>query len=147
MATKAKKATNVVPVKRPRGQQPFVPTDEDRKQVSQMTAVGIPQESIARIIGDQSKGGIDLKTLRKYFRQELDTAKVKAHAQIGGMLFNKAMGGDTTAAIFWAKTQMGWKETNVQENVGKDGGPITYRAERENLVDQLDQLITSKKRD
>jgi hypothetical protein len=24
-----------------------------------------------------------------------------------------------TAAIFWAKTQMGWKETSVQEHTGK----------------------------
>jgi hypothetical protein len=34
------------------------------------------------------------------------------------------VGGDTTAAIFWAKTQMGWKETSAHEFTGKDGGPI-----------------------
>ena len=84
----------------------FKPTDEERKLVEQMCAVGIPQESICLVVRD----GIDDKTLRKHFRRELDTSKIKANAKVGGALFNKAMAGDTSAAIFWAKTQMGWKE-------------------------------------
>jgi hypothetical protein len=89
----------------------FKPTDDERKLVEQMCAVGIPHEGIASVVRD----GIDDKTLRKHFRRELDTAKTKANAKIGGTLFNKAVNGDTTAAIFWAKTQMGWKETSVIE--------------------------------
>jgi hypothetical protein len=92
----------------------FKPTDEERKLVEQMSAVGIPQSNIAMIIRD----GIDDKTLRKHFRKELDTAATKANAKIGGTLFNKAVNGDTSAAIFWAKTRMGWKETSVQEHQG-----------------------------
>ena len=92
----------------------FKPTDDERRLVEQMCAVGIPQESIRLVVRD----GIDDKTLRKHFRRELDTAKIKANAKIGGTLFNKAVNGDTTAAIFWAKTQMGWKETNVSEHTG-----------------------------
>jgi len=99
----------------------FKPTDDERTLVEQMTAVGIPQESIALVIRD----GIDDKTLRKHFRRELDTAKVKANAKVGGMLFNKIMNGDTAAAIFWAKTQMGWKETTVQENTGNVSITVT----------------------
>ena len=26
--------------------------------------------------------------------------------------------------MFWAKTRMGWKETNVQEHTGANGGAI-----------------------
>jgi len=85
----------------------FKPTDDERKLVEQMSAVGIPHESIALVLRD----GIDDKTLRKHFRRELDTAKIKANAKIGGGLFNKAMAGDTASLIFWAKTQMGWSET------------------------------------
>tara|TARA_Y100000361_G_C10950556_1_gene233534 strand:+ start:72 stop:425 length:354 start_codon:yes stop_codon:yes gene_type:complete len=92
----------------------FKPTDEERKYVEQMSAVGIPQSNIAMILRD----GIDDKTLRKHFRKELDTAATKANAKIGGTLFNKAVNGDTSAAIFWAKTRMGWKETNVTEHQG-----------------------------
>ena len=87
----------------------FEPTEDERKLVKQMCAVGIPQDSIAMVVRD----GIDVKTLRKHFRRELDTAKIEANAKIGGTLFNRAINGDTTAAIFWAKTQMGWKETTV----------------------------------
>jgi hypothetical protein len=92
----------------------FKPTDDERRLVEQMSAVGIPQSNIAMVIRD----GIDDKTLRKHFRKELDTAATKANAKIGGTLFNKAVNGDTSAAIFWAKTRMGWKETNVTEHAG-----------------------------
>jgi len=88
--------------------------------VEQMSAVGIPQDSIARVLRD----GIDEKTLRKHFRQELDTAATKANAKVAGTLYNKALSGDTTAAIWWSKTRMGWKETSVQEHQGKDGTPL-----------------------
>jgi len=92
----------------------FKPTDDERLLVEQMSAVGIPQDSIARVV----RTGIDPTTLRKHFRHELDTAATKANAKVGGKLFNKIMGGDTTAAIWWTKTRMGWKEkTEVESDV------------------------------
>ena len=98
----------------------FEPTEKERQLVEQMCAVGIPQESICLVVRD----GIDDKTLRKHFRKELDTAKIKANAKIGGTLFNKAIAGDTASLIFWAKTQMGWRETQVTEISGPKGGPV-----------------------
>ena len=92
----------------------FKPTEEERRFVGQMSAVGIPQESIALVI----RKGIDEKTLRKHFRRELDTAAIKANAKIGGTLYNKAINGDTTAAIWWSKTRMGWKEKSEIEHSG-----------------------------
>jgi hypothetical protein len=97
---------------------PFKPTEDDRKMAEQMAAVGIPQESIARVIG------IDPKTLRKHFREELDTAEIKANAKIGGTLFNKAINGDTTAAIWWSKARMGWKERTQFQHADADGEVI-----------------------
>ena len=80
-----------------------------------MVAVGIPQEQIAMVIRD----GIDADTLAKHFKKEIRESKILANAKVGGTLFNKVMNGATSAAIFWAKTQMGWEETNVQENTGE----------------------------
>lgn len=108
----------------------FKPTDEERKLVEQMSAVGIPQESICLVIRD----GIDDKTLRKHFRRELDTAAVKANAKIGGTLYNKAINGDTTAAIWWSKSRMGWKETQGQEYSGSVGVTHSFQG----LLDEID---------
>ena len=70
--------------------------------------------------------GIDPKTLRLHYRDELDLASAKANAVVGGALFNKAKAGDTTAMIFWMKTRAGWKETHGVEHTGKDGGQIVF---------------------
>ena len=95
---------------------PHAPTDALRQTVQLHTTVGTPQEAIAQILG------IDPKTLRKHYRDELDLSRAKANATIGGALFNKAKGGDTAAMIFWMKTQAGWRER--LEHSGPNGGPI-----------------------
>lgn len=79
------------------------------------STIGTPQGTIAQIIG------IDDKTLRLYYREELDLATAKANATVGGALFNKAKGGDTTAMIFWMKTRAGWRETHVVDHSSSDG--------------------------
>lgn len=100
-----------------RGPKPMEPTTEERDLVSQMASVGITHEQIALCVRD----GISADTLVKYFADELKTARVKANAKIGGKLYNMAMEGNVAAAIFWAKTRMGWKETTAHEHAGKDG--------------------------
>ena len=91
----------------------FKPTEDERKTVELMCAVGIPHEGIALVIRD----GIDDKTLRKHFRRELDTAKIKANAKVGGSIFKSAIAGNMSAAALWAKTQMGWKEEPTDVNL------------------------------
>jgi hypothetical protein len=76
--------------------------------------VGTTQSDIARVLD------IDEKTLRKYYRDELDLAKAKANATIGGALFNKAKTGDTAAMIFWMKTQAGWRERTDINHTSED---------------------------
>jgi len=93
-----------------------VPTEAKRQTVQLHTMVGTTQSDIARVLD------IDEKTLRKYYRDELDLAKSKANATIGGALFNKAKGGDTAAMIFWMKTQAKWAERH--ELTGADGDKL-----------------------
>lgn len=86
-----------------------------------MVAAGFPQEQIAEQIN------LDRKTLRKHFRVEIDTGKTSANAMVARSLFKKATGDgpqSVSAAIFWLKTQAGWKETTVNEHTGKDGAPL-----------------------
>lgn len=87
-----------------KGHPPHEPTKATRDTVTLHTIVGTPQETIARVLG------IDAKTLRKYYRDELDLAVAQANATIGGALFNKAKSGDTSAQMFWLKTRAGFRE-------------------------------------
>lgn len=79
-----------------------------RRQVEAMAAYGIPEADVARVVG------IDPKTLRKHYREELDLGETKANAQVAGYLFNAAKGGNVTAQIFWLKTRAKWRETPME---------------------------------
>jgi hypothetical protein len=63
------------------------------------------KSDISRVVG------VDAKTLRKHYRDELDLGTTKANAQVAGFLFNSARNGNVTAQIFWLKTRASWKET------------------------------------
>ena len=103
---------------------PHAPTEATRQTVQLHTMVGTNQTDIARVLD------IDEKTLRKYYRDELDLAKSKANATIGGALFNKAKNGDTAAMIFWMKTQAKWAERHELDHSSTDGSMTPTIIER-----------------
>ena len=115
---------------------PHDPTPEQRQLVQLHATIGTPQEAIGRIIG------VDAKTLRKHYRDELDLALSKANATIGGALFNKAKDGDTAAMIFWMKTQARWSERHEVDHSSSDGtmmpDTIIIRAAEDIHIDEAD---------
>ena len=112
------------------GRPEYQKTDEDAKNVEALTIAGVPQKLVSKILK------ISEPTLRKHYRDELDTSKAKANAVISQSLFKLAREGNVTAQIFWLKTQAGWKETNHVELTGKDG---------DKLFDEPKQLIEIRK--
>lgn len=80
-------------------------TAERRKLAEKASGMGIPHEQIALLID------CDAKTLRKHYAHELITGKAKANFNVGSKLYDKCMQGETACIIFWAKTQMGFRET------------------------------------
>jgi hypothetical protein len=89
----------------------FVPTEEQRRNVKSLSAYGIKQEDIARMVGLRSP-----KTLRKHLQEELDRGAIEATAQVGQTLFKMATSGEHPAAtIFWLKTRAGWREVQILE--------------------------------
>ena len=91
------------------------------------------------------RGGIALATLFEHFRAEMDAGKAKANAQVGKRLFQKVMDGDTTAMIWWTKTQMRWSETQKVEITGANGGPVQtvdYSKLSTDLLLELSKAIT-----
>ena len=95
-----------------RGPQAWKPTDDERKRIRMYAGLGITQEQIATLIGKC------VDTLAAHCREDLDAGAAEAKAKVGGAIVKAALGGNMTAAIFYAKTQMGWKETNVTEHSG-----------------------------
>src|SRR5215212_4799194 len=90
------------------GRRAHKPDPALRRQVEAMAAYGIPEIDISRVVG------IDAKTLRKHYREELDLGETKANAQVAGFLFNSARSGNVTAQIFWLKTRARWRETPTE---------------------------------
>jgi hypothetical protein len=104
------------------GRPAFKPTDAERKQVEALSGYGLPIDQIGSLVRD----GIHIDTLRAHFSSELQSGKAKANAQVGKTLFSKVMAGDTTAAIWWSKTQMRWAETQKHELTGADGAALEF---------------------
>ena len=96
----------------------------DLKQVESLAANGLTQEQIACALG------ISESTLHQRKRDSADFAaaikrgKAKGIALVTNKLMESIKGGNMTGMIFFLKTQAGWKETNVQEHTGANGGAI-----------------------
>ena len=124
------------------GKPAHVPDDKSRRTVRAMVGYGITHEHIARALG------IDPKTLRKHYREEIDTGEVTANSMVAESLYLQATGSPavydakgnliraeqprvTSAAIWWTKARMGWKETQINETTGKDGAPQVHVVKHE----------------
>lgn len=104
---------------------PHEPTDKTRAEVSALCSFGVPQSEIATYIG------IDPKTLRLHYRAELDNSITRANAAVARFLYQNASGQTldkgasnadcVRAAMFWAKTRMGWRETSEIDHKSSDG--------------------------
>ena len=96
------------------GRKAHEPTDTNKQLVKALSAYGAKHTDICARIG------VNQDTLRKYYREELDFGAVEANAKVAETLYQLASGkamerGATwsdvsRAAMFWAKTRMGWQE-------------------------------------
>ena len=89
---------------------------------------------------------LDPKTLRKHYRAELDESKRDIDALMTNSIVMMGLGGEKrdwtkaniTAAIFYAKTQMGWKEPPLA--IAHSGVVGSYDAEK--LKDLSDEELS-----
>lgn len=83
-----------------------VVTEQNMKQVTALAAVGCTQAQIALLFK------IDEDTFRKHYGEEYNRAKVLAIGKVAETLFKRATEKqDLGAAIFYLKSQAGWRET------------------------------------
>lgn len=104
------------------GPKPWQPTDEQLAKIKLYAGLGSTQEQVVAMLG------ISLPTFKNNVgaKEAFELGKADTIAKVAGSLVKKALAGDTASAIFYLKTQAGWRETNRTEHTGKDGGPIEY---------------------
>jgi hypothetical protein len=110
------------------GRPKYAPTDADRATVRNMSAAGIPHETIASCLG---KNGIDDKTMRKHFRRELDISQYLVTGFAMSRLYAAIQAGEAWAVCFWMKCRAGFQETSAHrlvDSVGKDTSPVVLQA-------------------
>ncbi len=108
-----------------------------------MAGYGVPEDAIARVLA------IDPKTLRKHYRDELDTGQIKATAKVAESLFRKATtdgNQSVTAAIFWLKTRGGWRETPQDHRVRVGVNSMAELSDRELMRIMGNTTLTSQGR-
>ena len=93
-------------------------------QIERLAAV-LRMEDIADFLG------IHDRTLRKHMtehagvRAAYERGRARAKAAVGTGLLQQARDGNITAMIFYAKTQMGWRETERREHINIDLDSLT----------------------
>lgn len=105
---------------------------EVARQIQAMSMYGLTQDRISVVIG------ISVDTMHKLYAAEFAKGKGQAGLTIGKALFEKAKGGDTTAMIFWAKTQMGWREKDRHNEA-----QASTSDKRKELVDAIREAYRS----
>lgn len=117
-----------------RGPKPWEPTEAELSKIELYAGLGSTQEQVATLLGksvNTLKAGLGAK-------DAFERGKAQTIAKVAGSLVSKALAGDTASAIFYLKTQAGWKETNVSENyshiiveqIGADADDFTRRIAR-----------------
>jgi hypothetical protein len=95
----------------------FQPTEEQRKVVKSLSALGLCHENICDMVGVRSP-----KTLRKHFRQELSNGMAEANALVARTAYEMALSGRFPAmTFFWAKCNGKRAETVEEEEPIKPG--------------------------
>jgi hypothetical protein len=104
-------------------------TKEQIDQVEKLAAV-LNQDQLADFLG---------MSPRTFRERMTDTPEVSAAykkgrsagvASVATGLLKQARDGNTTAAIFYLKTQAGWREKDTLEVTGADGGDLTMTITR-----------------
>ena len=113
--------TRARPARKPKSKRGTLhrPTSEQREMVEVLAGYGIPQLKIKDVVG------VQIATLHKHYRAELDRGAAVVEAKLVGNLMRIASGSDGTALkaiMFSLNSRFGWSQYAVRpahERLGK----------------------------
>lgn len=95
-------------------------TDEQRSQVEALAAY-LSQEQIADYFGIGKTTWFAMLDRDPDLSERYKRGKAKAIGAVAQGLIQQARNGDKVAAMFYLKTQAGWRETNHVDHTSSDG--------------------------
>lgn len=102
------------------GRPMVVLTDKQKAEVQTLAAV-LTQEQIADYLGISRSTFYQILERDEEVSAQYKKGKAKAVGSVAQSLVQKALAGDTASAIFFLKTQAGWKEVQKVEGAGSGG--------------------------
>jgi len=104
-------------------------------QVERMSACGLDESEIAYCMG------LDITTLRTFYKEELDFGLARVTAMVGGAMIKSAMRGDTNAGQFILRSRARWvTPTKIEQDVS-----VTIDDKRK-LMDSIVDLVSAARR-
>jgi hypothetical protein len=119
------------------------PSDATRKVVASAVGMGLDQVTISHLLD------VNPKTLRKFYRMELDTGAAKANLNVARSLYGRATSGkDTIASIFWLKARAGWVDTPKTAHEGMPQNiTVTFALEPPKVESKLIDVTPGEQKD
>lgn len=114
-------------------------TDEQIIQVESLSAV-LSKEQLCDYFGIANNTFDAICDRQPEVFERYKRGKAKAIASVASNLISQARNGNMTAAIFYLKTQAGWKETQVVDNTSSDGS----MSPPQDLTVEIAQSISKK---
>lgn len=96
------------------------------KQLGEVETLGalLPVDQIAAYLGVGKTTFYAMMERDPEIAERYKRGKAKAIRDVAGGLLQKALSGDTTSAIFYLKTQAGWRETDRRDQGA--AGQVSY---------------------
>jgi hypothetical protein len=108
------------------GGKPLIVFDEKQTNQVESLAAVLSKTQMADYFGISLTTLIEIEKRQPKVSEAYKRGKSKAIGNVAKNLISQAQAGNVSAAIFYLKTQAGWKETQVNEITGADGAPLEF---------------------
>ena len=109
-------------------------TDDQLREVETLAAV-LNTDQIADYFGISRTTFYEMRKRDERLSEHYKKGQAKAIAGIGSNLISQAKAGNTAAAIFYLKTQAGWKEAQPE---AQDLPPVVIKLTRDDIDETAD---------
>ena len=118
-------------------------TDEQLEQIEKLASV-LSKHQIADYLGVGRTTFYDIEKRQPKVSEHYNRGKSKAIGSVVQGLLQKAQSGDTQSAIFYLKTQAGWKEKQDINHTSDDGSMTPKETNSDLITEALKAKYASK---